>query len=160
MLGSARPVSSLRRSVLYPWLFHSHSSAFPHTMLRLVCGGDTVHECRSAPPGSTGWDRKCCPAPWEGNGTILWQWGFTLEPIGPLCHPLATTPTTVASLSTCVLQITAIRCCAQALALLTEALDRLNLSPWHHLMVTNSHCVYKTTKLSFWGLGKCRVLLP
>lgn len=46
----------------------------------------------------------------ETNGPILWQCSFILECIVLLCYPLAATPTIVASPSTCVPKVAAIRC--------------------------------------------------
>lgn len=60
-----------------------------------------------------------------------------------MCHLSVPSPTTVASASTYTPNVTAIRCCARALALSTEELDRQCLSSWHRSMIASSHRLYE-----------------
>lgn len=67
-----------------------------------------------------------------------------MEHVGPLRHPLAAIPTTIAPPSTCVAKIATIKChaCACALAFSTEKFNRQCLLLWRHHMVAGIHRLY------------------
>lgn len=75
---------------------------------------------------------------WEDNWAVPWQWIFISECVGSLCHLLTATLTAIASISTCVPNVTPIKCRAHVPTLSPE-LDQGSFATWHFSMVAGSY---------------------